>query len=181
MSLLAEQDLMQNLYRAIVTAKTNIGENNIVYGLFILAGILVVLVILSLVLNLRHRRYGSASPWGLFWSLCCAHKLKWSECWLLWKLARSQKLSDPAILFVEPERFASSRLTSELRPSVEKLRTIRDRIFAQPKGSIFSSGDQSPSTGSTHLTEAAVPGLKAGAELDLATWPTNDIPNIQTK
>ena len=34
----------------------------------------------------RHRSYHS--PWRLFFSLCRAGKLPWSDRWLLWRLAR---------------------------------------------------------------------------------------------
>ena len=45
-----------------------------------------------------------SSPNRLFLSLCRAHRIAWSDRWLLWRLAASQRLEDPVRVFLEPER-----------------------------------------------------------------------------
>lgn len=47
---------------------------------------------------------------GLFRELCRAHRLRWSDRRLLASVARSQGVSVPARMFVEPERFEPNRL-----------------------------------------------------------------------
>ena len=139
---LAEQDRMQDLFRAFRATQAREGMNEVIFGLLILAGIVIVIFILSVFLNHRRRREGYTSPLGLFLNLCRAHKLKWGECWLLWRLARIEQLSEPARLFLESEWFASSGLPGELQKHAAKLKSIRDRLFAGMKESLKSSDDQ---------------------------------------
>ena len=168
---LAEQDRMQDLFRAFRATQAREGMNEIVYGLLILAGIVTAMFILSVVINHRRRREGYASPLGLFLILCRAHKLKWGECWLLWRLARIEQLSEPARLFLEPEWFASYSLPGELRQHAAKLKSIRDRLFADVRESLKSSDDsQWGAAESLEPAGASLPALKAAPELDIAPW-----------
>jgi hypothetical protein len=168
---LAEQDRMQDLFRAFRATQAREGMNEVVYGLLILAGIVVVMFLLSVVINHRRRREGYASPLDLFLNLCRAHKLKWRERWLLWRLARIEQLSDPARLFLEPEWFASSSLPGELRQHAAKLKSVRDRLFADVRESLKSSDDeQSGAAEPMQPAGAALPTLKAAPELDIAPW-----------
>ncbi len=68
-------------------------------------------------------------PWRLFFALCGAHGLEWTDRWLVWRLARRQRLDHPARLFVEPERWAPANL-GWLGPSrAERLAHVRERLF----------------------------------------------------
>jgi hypothetical protein len=167
----AEQDRMQDLFRAFRAAQAREGMDEVVYGLLILAGILVAIFILSLVFNSRRRQKSYTSPWGLFLSLCRAHKLNWKERWLLWRLARLEQLADPARLFLEPEWFAAASLPGALRQRAKQLKSIRDRLFADLKESHkLSDGQQSPWAEPIEPTGAALPTLKAAPELDIPPW-----------
>lgn len=170
--LLAEQDRMQGLSRAFRANKEQYNTDDVIYGLLILAGILAVMIIIALVNKFRQRRSNHTSPWGLFLSLCRAHKLKWSERWLLWQLARLEHLADPARLFLEPDWFKSSGLPPALRAQAARLKSIRDRLFAELKGNINLSDDEkSHSDRSTEAKGAALPTLKAAPKLDVPPWP----------
>jgi len=169
---LAEQDRMQDLFRAFRATQAREGMDEVVYGLLILAGIVILMFILSLVINNRRRREGHTSPLGLFLNLCRAHKLKWREDWLLWRLARIEQLSEPARLFLEPEWFASYSLPGDLRQHAAKLKNIRDRLFADVRESLKSSDEkQSGAAEPIEPAGAALPTLKAAPELDIAPWP----------
>jgi len=71
-----------------------------------------------------------SSPGRLFASLCRAHGLSWPDRWLLGRLALFHALSDPARLFLEPERFDPRGLDPRLRKWERRLQAIRSRLFA---------------------------------------------------
>ncbi|MGD0382969.1 MAG: hypothetical protein ABSA77_05565 [Thermoguttaceae bacterium] len=167
----AEQDRMQDLFRAFRAAQAREGTDEVVYGLLILAGIVMAIFILSLLVNSRQRQKSYAGPWGLFFSLCRAHKLNWKDRWLLWRLARLEQLADPARLFLEPQWFAADSLPGALRQRAKQLKSIRDRLFADLKEShILSDPQQSPWAEPIEPTGAALPALKVAPELDIPPW-----------
>jgi hypothetical protein len=168
---LAQQDRTQNMVRAFRSARNEDGSG-VMYAILILAGIAAAIFILWRVFNAQRKRFGSTSPWGLFFSLCQAHKLKWSERWLLWRLAKLKHLTDPGRLFLEPEWYKISRLPAALRPRAVWLGEIRKRLFAGMKEGVKFIGDQQPpSTGSPQSKGAALPTLNAPPALDISPWP----------
>jgi len=76
------------------------------------------------------RRSVSNSPGKLFLSLCRAHGLTCKDTWLLWRLARWQQLDDAARLFLEPEHFDFAGLSPPLVARQQRLKSLRDRLFA---------------------------------------------------
>jgi hypothetical protein len=70
------------------------------------------------------------SPRRLFFELCRAHELKFADRWLLWRVARWQRLTQPAKLFVEPERFDAANLSRKLLAKNDQLVQLRDKLFA---------------------------------------------------
>lgn len=78
----------------------------------------------------KHRLYNS--PRALFRALCQAHGLDRTDRGLLKQIASSQRLSTPARLFLEPERFEPSMLVADLRSHREAILVLRNRLFAQP-------------------------------------------------
>ena len=104
-------------------------------NLAVIALILVVVVLVTLALALAVyvclRRWRAAPAW-LFLRLCRAHWLGWGDQWLLWQLARHHRLPDPARLFIEPERFA----TTCGRPEAQgkRLKAIAAVLFESPRG-----------------------------------------------
>lgn len=170
----ADQERMQDLLRPFLAAKPQYDMNDVFYGLLILGGIVALVLILSFVVKFRQWRRAHASPLGLFVTLCRAHKLNWSERILLWRLARLQHLTDFARLFLEPDRFKTSRLTSGLRPKAAQLKSIHDRLFAEAKGSENSRYDErSGSLQSIESIGAALPASKTAPNLDVPPWPAS--------
>jgi len=78
----------------------------------------------------REPRYDH--PRALFRALCRAHGLDRASRRLLDQLARQQRLSDPARLFLEPERFEAENLGASLKPRRKQFVALRDRLFAEP-------------------------------------------------
>ena len=88
-------------------------------GLAVLAAIVMAMWILSRFLNRKERRRSSDSALMMFHVLCKAHGLSWSERWLLWRVARRQRLRDPARMFLEPSDLLQ---TASARRSASKNR-----------------------------------------------------------
>ena len=68
-------------------------------------------------------------PRALFAQLCRAHGFGWFARRLLLQLARHQRLTSPAQLFVEPEHFETDRLNDALRARMNELLVLRDKMF----------------------------------------------------
>jgi len=94
------------------------------------AVIVLVLWLVSYYSAARRRPAAYHSPGKLFLALCRAHRLRWRDAWLLWRLARCHELEDPARLFLEPERFDPQGLNRSLARHVARLRMLRRRLFA---------------------------------------------------
>ncbi len=69
-------------------------------------------------------------PWRLFFQLAWAHRLRWRDAWLLYRLACRLRLIQPAVLFVQPENFAPSRLDGWRAEHIARLEQLRERLFA---------------------------------------------------
>jgi hypothetical protein len=173
---LADQDRMQDLFRAFRATQAREGIEEVVYGLLILAGVLVVILFLSRIIKSRRRREGYTSPLGLFLNLCRAHKLKWRDRWLLWRLARTEQLNEPARLFLEPDWFAIGSLPGALRQHAAKLLNIRERLFADVKEAFKSSDARQRGTAEPmQPAGAALPTLKNAPKLDIAPWSESSL------
>ena len=107
-----------------------IETEHIIAGAIVVCGIVLGLWLLSYIMSFQEDRRGYSSPKRLFISLCRAHELRWSQWWLLWRVARRQRLRDPARLFLEPERFEPSRLGASLCGRANDLLRLRQKLFA---------------------------------------------------
>src|SRR5208337_1584713 len=67
----------------------------------------------------------------LFWALCKAHRLSWSESWLLRRVARDQGLRHPGRLFLEVHRWDEKSLGPRFALEHPRLKDLRDRIFGE--------------------------------------------------
>jgi hypothetical protein len=123
-------DRMMQAFRAI---KKDTATREAWIGLIVFMAVLTGLARLTIFSQWRQRQRKIFSPRKLFFEICRAHRLSWPERRLLWRLARSQKLEDPASLFLTPECFDISRLTVDVRAHAEELRRLRDRLFAAPE------------------------------------------------
>jgi hypothetical protein len=129
MTLLAQSSRLEHLSRGFRSNRVRLDSNDVMVGLLILA-VLILLVWSATVLygwvsQLRRK----PGPVRLFYRLCRAHGLAVRDVVLLWKLARQQRLRDPARLFLEPERYEPAHLGAALREHAERFAALRDRLF----------------------------------------------------
>lgn len=94
----------------------------------VIVAVILVLWLLVRLFQLGERR-AYRSPWRLFIQLCDAHRLTWRESWLLWRLARAQRLRQPALLFVQPQRLAPPQIPKKFRRRQGVLDDLRQRLF----------------------------------------------------
>jgi hypothetical protein len=130
--LLAQRSRLEGLRKGFRGHR--IDSEEILTGLLILGGIAMAIWLLSYLLRLQEGRRAYSSPLWLFFSLCRAHRLRWSEGWLLWRVARAQRLSDAARVFLEPERLQAANLGPALRRRAAQLEQLRERLSARPEG-----------------------------------------------
>src|SRR5271166_5063098 len=83
------------IFREGFRSRGTTGRDDMLLGLLIVSTLLAGMWAISRLVSLRRQRRGYNSPWRLFWTLCKAHRLTWSESWLLRRLARDQGLRDP--------------------------------------------------------------------------------------
>jgi hypothetical protein len=79
----------------------------------------------------RVRRRSFDRPGRLLFSMCRAHRLPWSQWWLLRRIARIQGLQDPVRLFVEPERLDPARLGPQFYSRQAQILAMRLRLFGE--------------------------------------------------
>ena len=99
-------------------------------GLLIVTAVAIVLWLLG---RWAHRAFpggANASPGRLFLRLCRAHRVGWSDGWLLWRLARALQLDCPVRLFLEPHRLDGEGLPEPFRPHRARLAALSARLFA---------------------------------------------------
>src|SRR5687767_12206204 len=77
------------------------------------------------VARLRQRH----SPWGLFRSLCSAHRLSVRERRLLTHLAWQHQLRQPAMLFLDATLWDAERLGPDWNAQAKNLGSLRERLF----------------------------------------------------
>jgi len=135
--LLAQLNRFEGLSRGFKGRRLDSGE--IISGLLIVLAILLAVWLLSYVLSLRERRGAYASPLRLFLALCRAHRLPWSEQWLLWRVAKAQRLRDPARIFLEPQRLQPPNLDGWSAEQVDRLERLRERLFANMHEAVWES------------------------------------------
>jgi hypothetical protein len=167
----AEQDRMQDLFRAFRMEQNQERTNEALIALLILAVIALGLFFYSTVVKPRREKKIFASSRALFVSLCRAHKLKYKEIWLLWRLARAEQLSDPARLFLEPAWFEESSLPPNFRARAKQFESICNRIFAGMKENKMTNGVKLPGWNeSVEPAGAALPVPGTAPKLDISPW-----------
>jgi hypothetical protein len=70
-------------------------------------------------------------PNALFRELCRKHHLGFANKRLLKRLAAAWELEEPALLFVQPERFETENLPLDLRNQGSRLAQLQKRLFGQ--------------------------------------------------
>ena len=129
----AGQTPMENLTDYFRGPRVELRASDAVSLLLGLGGLILLFWLLSLLLNWQERGCRRPSATRLFLRLSRAHRLAWTDVWLLWRLARSQRLSEPARVFLEPDRFDAVHLSGTLRRSRARLDHLRAKLFADPE------------------------------------------------
>jgi len=134
--LLAQESRLESMGRELSRKRTNFDTQDMITGLVAIGCVAFMIWVLSYITTIRERRWVRTSPTLLFLTLCKAHRLRWSDIWLLWRVARSQRLRDAGRLFLEPERLAVANLRPSLRRYARHLEDIRRRLFEDPLGNL---------------------------------------------
>jgi hypothetical protein len=169
--LFAESTRAREVMQAFRGGKPADAAHHAWWGLIITAACLALTVAIVVLMQRSWKRRMSSTPQGLFLDLCRAHRLKWSERRLLGRLAQSQKLADSACLFLRPECFEIGRLTVDLRPHLEELRELGERLFApsrEEKQSAANGTAEKSRPGEQSTPALALPPLPP--TLDLPQW-----------
>ncbi len=145
------------------------GHDDMLLGLLIVATIVAGMWAISRLVGLRRQRRGYHSPWRLFWALCKAHRLNWSDSWLLRRVARNQGLHDPARLFLEAERWEENSLGPRFALEYSRLRALKDRIFGETTRGPIIEPVLRPARQSTRPAPPLFPSLPSPT-LDVPPW-----------
>lgn len=95
----------------------------------LVAGLTMLIGVLWLVARWSERRVRNDSSLSLFWNLSKAHELTWSDRWLLWRIARNKRVSEPALLFLDP-RLTAPQFMRHLAPQpAARLKAFRRTVF----------------------------------------------------
>ncbi len=93
------------------------------------AGVTMLIGVLCLVARWSERRVRNDSSLSLFWTLSKAHELTWGDRWLLWRIARNKRVSEPALLFLDP-RLTAPQFMRHLAPQpAARLKVFRRTVF----------------------------------------------------
>ncbi len=164
--LLAQQTRLDSLSRGLQGRPLQ--TRDIVIGGIIMAAIVTIACLASFLMHLHERRRSYNSRRFMFLSLCWAHRLWLSECWLLWKVARSRGLDDPARLFLEPEHLDQGSVGKPLSVRTAMLRRLRRKLFAEPEGwrdaddGSDANADQTEKPSSPMAPTTPIPTLDVG-------------------
>ena len=142
--LLAQNSPLEGLAREFKGRQTRLESGYLTTGLVILACLLAGLWVLSRILERRDGTRPVNSPLALFFSLCKAHELSWSQWWLLWRVARHQGLHDPARLFLEPDLLDPLKAGPIMRFRADELKSLAEDLFAEPVKIVLSDGKPDP-------------------------------------
>lgn len=123
----ASDERMQSMVRAMSRRQTHLGASERMTGLLVLVAILLVFWLAARFMDRPRRSRPVNRPRRLFLELCRAHRLRWSERWLLWRIARRNRLREPARLFVSPELLKARSGAPE--PEARLLESLAARLF----------------------------------------------------
>ncbi len=172
--LLAQQDPLQNIAEEFKGREARLESGYLWTGLWILLGIVAALFLLAKLFHLCEKRRPTNSSIRLFLSLCRAHRLRWSERWLLWRVAREQQLKDPGRLFLEPERLDPANLSPVLQLRAARLEGIRSRLFAGVPTEDAPPPEQGQAAGASPSPQTAGGALPV---VPTAQSPASDVPS----
>ena len=173
-SLLAQRSRLEEVTSVLRNRPSQIDTQYVLTGLLVLTAIVLAMWLLSQILARQERRKSYNSAWMMFFSLCKAHGLSWSDRWFLWRVARHQRLRDPARLFLEPERLADDNLSPALRLRQAQWKGLRGRLFADLEGTAGGPSGARRSPGDAPQEPPAAGAASLG--FPIADKPVLDVP-----
>jgi hypothetical protein len=173
--LLAAKTRLEGLSSAFRGRRARLEPSEVFRGAAVLLAVLVAAFAVTR-LVMACRRHIRRNPWWLFLALCRAHRLRWRQRWLLWQVAKHQRMEHPARLFLEPARFEPAGLGPGLRRRVAELRGVRDQVFAglaEPIPRTTESAEQGgePSRIRFRLAAHPLPPVSPTPTLNVPPWP----------
>lgn len=136
MDLMAQVNRLSEMGRNFRGERSQLGLDDIVKGLAVLAVVFGVAWLLNrYLLRKGGERIRYTSPRRLFGELCRAHGLSWPQRRLLRKLAMERKLPQPSELFLMPQAFAEAGLSPALAARSSELQALNRRLFEASQGS----------------------------------------------
>ncbi|MBN1912377.1 MAG: hypothetical protein JW818_21835 [Pirellulales bacterium] len=94
--------------------------------------------------RVTHKRRFDSHP-GLFQGLCQAHGLGRNDRNLLKQLARQYQLTQPGLLFVNPDLYDPGRIGQPLKAKQKELLALRDSLFGGGDKQAKTPAKQAPS------------------------------------
>ena len=134
--ILLAQRSRSDSFREGFRSRGTTGHDDVLLSLLIVATLVAGMWAISRLVSMGRKRHGYNSPWRLFWALCKAHHLSWSDRWLLRRVARDQALHDPGRLFLEAQRWEEKNLGPRFTQDYPRLRALRTKIFGETTRSL---------------------------------------------
>lgn len=128
--LIAQQDRFSGLEDRFGGQGAKLQWGDLYMGLALVVAVGIGLFLLSRLAARQERRRTFNSPRRLFRELCKAHRLTPVERRRLKQIARHQQLTQPARIFLEPERLSPANLSPELKAESQQVAALRKRLFA---------------------------------------------------
>lgn len=128
--LLGQNSSFQSMARGMRSRSSGMDSTDVLIGVAILVGVALGAALLYVLVNRGDQTRRCNNPKKLFRSLCNAHQLDRTCCKVLRQMAAHQRLSQPARLFLEPERFDAANLSSALQSHDEQINELRAKLFA---------------------------------------------------
>ena len=128
--LLADQHAIRNIARGMQSRQAQVDVGDLTSALLIFCLFFVSVWGVSRLVGRKERAVSCLDPRALFRALCRAHQLGRSDRQLLKQLALRHELAQPAMLFVQPDRFDVAELGEAWQKHRQRLAELRCRLFA---------------------------------------------------
>jgi hypothetical protein len=170
--LLAQQSNIESMGSGLRGKRDSFNASDLATMLMVLAAVASAIWILAYATSFREQRWARSSSLILFIDLCRTHGLRWSEGWLLWREARSQRLSDAPQLFLDPECLEEACLRPSLRSQSQQIDDIRARLFADLEDEVDEVDDANDVNEEQEPGEAPQSPTSDPADIpsDLSSW-----------
>lgn len=130
--LLGQSSRLESLASGVRYKSSTFDSSDVLLGFGIVAGVILGISFLYMLMNRSERTRRFNSPKELFRSLCRVHQLDRANRRVLKAMARHQRLTQPARLFLEPERFESVNLSPALRTQLGVVEALQAKLFEKP-------------------------------------------------